>query len=122
MKRILIVEDHQLNRDMLRRRLDCLGYDTLIAADGAQAVEIARQEGPDLILMDLNLPVMDGWTATRAIRKCNKTSSIPIIALTAHVEEFDRNHALEAGCDDYITKPINMNRLIAAMEALTVSV
>ena len=112
MARILRVEDQEMNRDMLSRRLKKRGYEVSIAVDGAEGVDKARSESPDLILMDMSLPVMDGWEATRRIKKEAATSHIPIIALTAHAMDADRDRALEAGCDDYDTKPIELRRLL----------
>ncbi len=112
MSKILLVEDNEMNRDMLSRRLKRKGYEVLIAVDGAQGVEITNLETPDLILMDMSLPVMDGWEATRNIKADPATKSIPVIALTAHAMSGDREKALEAGCDDYDTKPIDLSRLL----------
>ena len=117
MKKILLVEDNEMNRDMLSRRLKRKGYDVLIAVDGQQGVEMARSEAPELILMDMSLPVLDGWGATRQLKAAPATQAIPIIALTAHAMAGDREQALEAGCDDYDTKPIEMKRLLGKMEA-----
>src|SRR6476659_2060872 len=105
MTTILIVEDNEMNRDMLSRRLERKGYDVLIAVDGERGVEVARASVPDLILMDMSLPVMDGWEATRRLKADATLTHIPIIALTAHAMANDREKALEAGCDDYDTKP-----------------
>jgi CheY-like chemotaxis protein len=109
---ILLVEDNELNRDMLSRRLERRGYRLLIAVDGNQGVHMAKSEMPDLILMDMSLPVLDGWEATRRIKAAVETQAIPIIALTAHAMTGDRARALEAGCDDYDTKPIEFTRLL----------
>lgn len=109
---ILLVEDNELNRDMLSRRLERRNYHVLIAVDGKQGVQMAKSEVPDLILMDMSLPVLDGWEATRLIKAAAETRAIPIIALTAHAMTGDRERALEAGCDDYDTKPIEFNRLL----------
>ncbi|MGR9108036.1 MAG: response regulator [Gammaproteobacteria bacterium] len=117
MAKILLVEDNEMNRDMLARRLARRGFEVLIAVDGAEGVARAEREGPDLILMDMSLPVLDGWEATRRLKADQKTRAIPIIALTAHAMEGDRDKALEAGCDDYDTKPIEFARLIAKIEA-----
>ena len=117
MNRILVVEDNALNRDMLMRRLMRKGYEILIAEDGAEAVEAARVEQPDLILMDMSLPVVDGWEATRRLKADDATRTIPVIALTAHAMAGDRARALEAGCDDYEAKPIDFARLIEKIEA-----
>ncbi|MEO5903745.1 MAG: response regulator [Gemmatimonadaceae bacterium] len=118
MHRILLVEDNEMNRDMLSRRLQKRGYEVLIAVDGQLGVEMAQAESPDLILMDMSLPVMDGWEATRSLKAAPETSSIPVIALTAHAMSTDRERALEAGCDDYDTKPIELPRLLGKIEAL----
>lgn len=116
--KILLVEDNEMNRDMLSRRLQRKGYDVLIAVDGAAGVESAQTEAPDLILMDMSLPVVDGWEATRRIKADESTSRIPVIALTAHAMAGDREKALAAGCDDYDTKPIELPRLLSKIEAL----
>jgi CheY-like chemotaxis protein len=116
MKKILLVEDNELNRDMLSRRLERKGYQIVFAVDGRQAVEMAVSEGPALILMDMSLPVMDGWEATRQIRASG--NKVPVIALTAHAMQGDEQKAKEAGCDDYDTKPVELPRLLAKMEAL----
>ena len=118
MPRILLVEDNEMNRDMLSRRLARKEYEVLVAVDGKEGVEIAGSEAPDLILMDMSLPVMDGWEATRQLKASPETKAIPIIALTAHAMSGDREKAIEAGCDDYDTKPIELPRLLAKMEAL----
>jgi CheY-like chemotaxis protein len=109
---ILLVEDNELNRDMLSRRLERRGYRVLIAVDGNQGVHMAKSEMPDLILMDMSLPVLNGWEATRRIKAAVETQASPIIALTAHAMTGDRARALEAGCDDYDTKPIEFTRLL----------
>jgi CheY-like chemotaxis protein len=109
---ILLVEDNELNRDMLSRRLERRGYRVLIAVDGNQGVHMAKSEMPDLILMDMSLPVLNGWEATRRIKAAVETQAIPVIALTAHAMTGDRARALEAGCDDYDTKPIEFTRLL----------
>ncbi|ETX00533.1 MAG: chemotaxis protein CheY [Candidatus Entotheonella factor] len=114
---ILLVEDNELNRDMLSRRLESRGYRVLIAVDGKQGVHMAKSEVPDLILMDMSLPVLDGWEATRLIKSAAETQLIPIIALTAHAMTGDRERALEAGCDDYDTKPIEFTRLLKKIQA-----
>lgn len=116
--KILLVEDNEMNRDMLSRRLQRKGYDVLIATDGAAGVASAHTEAPDLILMDMSLPVMDGWEATRQIKADHSTRHIPVIALTAHAMSGDREKALAAGCDDYDTKPIELPRLLSKIEAL----
>jgi len=116
--KILLVEDNEMNRDMLSRRLERRGYQVVIAVDGAEGVAMAQAEMPDLILMDMSLPVLDGWEATRRIRQNPPTSSIPVVALTAHAMAGDREKAVEAGCDDYDTKPIELPRLLEKIEAL----
>jgi CheY-like chemotaxis protein len=118
MAKILLVEDNEMNRDMLSRRLERRGYAIAIAVDGAQGVAMARSEGPDLILLDMSLPVLDGWEAARQLKAGDDTKRIPIIALTAHAMAGDREKAIEAGCDDYDTKPIELPRLIGKIEAL----
>ena len=118
MPRILLVEDNDLNRDMLSRRLERRGYEVVLAVDGQDGVTRAVADTPDIILMDMSLPVMDGWEATRRLRAEPKTKSIPIIALTAHAMSGDREKALEAGCDDYDTKPIEFARLLGKIDAL----
>jgi CheY-like chemotaxis protein len=118
MAKILLVEDSEMNRDMLTRRLARRGYEVIIAVDGGQGVTLAQTEAPDLILMDMNLPVLDGSEATRQLRAAPATRSIPIIALTAHAMSGDRENALEAGCDDYDTKPIELERLLGKIEVL----
>ena len=118
MPKILLVEDNEMNWDMLSRRLTRKGYDVVLATDGAQGVEMAGTEAPDLILMDMSLPVVDGWEATRRIKAGAQTRAIPIIALTAHAMTSDREKALEAGCDDYDTKPIEMPRLLEKIAAI----
>lgn len=115
---ILIVEDNEMNSDMLSRRLRRKGYEVAVAGDGEVGVRKAQQIRPQLILMDLSLPVIDGWTATRQIRLDPRTSRIPVIALTAHAISGDREKALEAGCDDYDTKPVEWHRLLTKIEAL----
>jgi two-component system cell cycle response regulator DivK len=116
--RILLVEDNELNRDMLSRRLQRKGYEVLMALDGRQAVDQATQLQPDLILMDIDLPVISGWEATRILRQQTGTAAIPIIALTAHALTTDRDRALEAGCDEYQSKPVDFPALLEKMEAL----
>jgi CheY-like chemotaxis protein len=118
MTRILLVEDNEMNRDMLSRRLERKGYTVLIAVDGAAALELAHAETPDLILMDMSLPVVDGWEATRRLKAAPETQVIPVIALTAHAMSDDRIKAAEAGCDDYDTKPIDLPRLLGKIETL----
>lgn len=117
MPKILLVEDNELNRDMLARRLTRRGYDVVLAVDGQQGVEKARAEAPDLVLMDMSLPVMDGWTATRQIKEGEDTKSIPVVALTAHAMAGDREKALDAGCDDYDTKPVDFRRLMDKIQS-----
>ena len=112
MPKILIVEDNEMNRDMLSRRLERRGFTIVMAVDGQQGVDMARSEKPDLVLMDMSLPVMDGWTATRTIKDDAELQAIPVIALTAHAMEGDREKAMAAGCDDYDTKPIELPRLL----------
>jgi CheY-like chemotaxis protein len=118
MPRILLVEDNEMNRDMLSRRLERRGYEVLLAVDGASGVEMAQSQAPDLILMDMSLPVLDGWEATRRLKAHPATRHIPIISLTAHAMSSDHDKALEAGCDDYDTKPVELPRLLAKIEAL----
>ena len=118
MPRILLVEDNELNRDMLSRRLERRGYQVRVAVDGAQGVALAQADSPDLILMDISLPVLDGWSATRQLKASATTSAIPIIALTAHAMAGDREQSLAAGCDDYDTKPVDVVRLLAKIESL----
>jgi two-component system, cell cycle response regulator DivK len=117
MTRILIVEDNEMNRDMLSRRLGRKGYSVSMAVDGGAGVERAVADIPDLILMDMSLPVLDGWEATRRVKANPETKHIPVIALTAHAMTGDRDKAMEAGCDDYDTKPIDLPRLLAKIEA-----
>jgi CheY-like chemotaxis protein len=112
MTKILLVEDNEMNRDMLSRRLVRKGYEVIMALDGRQAVELAAAEHPDLILMDMSLPVIDGWEATRQVKAAPATRAIPVIALTAHAMAGDREKAIQAGCDDYDTKPIDLPRLL----------
>ena|SRR5690242_11604584 len=118
MPKILVVEDNEMNRDMLTRRLARKGFETAAAMDGREGVELARSLKPDLILMDMSLPVLDGWEATRQIKSAPETRSIPVIAPTAHAMQGDRERALEAGCDDYDTKPIEFPSLLAKIEGL----
>ena len=118
MPKILLVEDNEMNRDMLSRRLERKGYEIVMAVDGGQGVEMATSQNPDLILMDMSLPVLDGWEATRQIKANDALKAIPIIALTAHAMAGDRDKALEAGCDDYDTKPIELPRLLEKIETL----
>lgn len=116
MPKVLLVEDNEANRDALSRHLRRKGYEILIAIDGREGVEVAREKTPDLILMDMSLPVLDGWQSTQQLKAALETQSIPIIALTAHAMSGDREKALEAGCDDYDTKPIEFPRLLAKIE------
>jgi CheY-like chemotaxis protein len=118
MPKILLVEDNEMNRDMLSRRLVRARYEVIIAEDGARGVAMARSDRPDLILMDMSLPVIDGWEATRRIKATPELRKIPIIALTAHAMATDRDKALDAGCDDYDTKPIELQRLLGKIETL----
>ena len=118
MPRVLYVEDNEMNRDMLSRRLQRRGFEVLIAGDGEQGVTLAAAEKPDLILMDLSLPVLDGWEATRRIKAAPDTRHIPIIGLTAHAMAADRDKCVEAGCDDYDTKPVELGRLLDKIERL----
>ena len=121
MTKILIVEDNEMNRDMLSRRLERRGFTVVMAVDGAEGVAMSKTEVPDIVLMDMSLPIMNGWEATRAIRADDLTARIPVIALTAHSMPGDREKALEAGCDDYDTKPVDLPRLLAKMLALGVA-
>ncbi|HET9536422.1 MAG TPA: response regulator [Mesorhizobium sp.] len=118
MTKILLVEDNEMNRDMLSRRLARRGFEVLIAENGQSGVDLTVSERPDLILMDMSLPVMDGWEATRRLKADPNTSAIPIIALTAHAMASDREQALEAGCDDYDSKPVDLSRLVRKIEQL----
>jgi CheY-like chemotaxis protein len=118
MAKILLVEDNEMNRDMLSRRLIRNGYEVSLAMDGQQGTDMALSERPDLILMDMSLPVIDGWEATRRIRANDATRGIPVIALTAHAMAGDREKAMEVGCDDYDTKPIEIARLLGKIAAL----
>ena len=118
MPRILLVEDNEMNRDMLSRRLVRKGYEVIVALDGSEGVALARSETPDLILMDMSLLVMSGWDATRRLKASPDTEAIPVIALTAHAMSADRDQALEAGCDDYDIKPIELSRLLEKIETL----
>ena len=121
MPKILLVEDNEMNRDMLSRRLVRRGFEVVIAIDGAQGVALSKSELPDLVLMDMSLPVMNGWEATRAIKADAATRHVPVIALTAHSMDGDREKAMEAGCDDYDTKPVELPRLLDKMAALGVA-
>jgi len=118
MSKILLVEDNEMNRDMLTRRLERKGYEVVIAVDGQAGIDMASSTTPDIILMDLSLPVIDGWEATRKIKADPATQSIPVIALTAHAMAGDEQKALQAGCDDYDTKPIDLKRLLGKIENL----
>jgi two-component system cell cycle response regulator DivK len=118
MPKILLVEDNEMNRDMLSRRLLRKGYQVVLAMDGQSGVEMTQSQAPDLILMDMSLPVLDGWEATRRLKADAVTRHIPVIALTAHAMSSDREKALEAGCDDYDTKPIELPRLLTKIETL----
>jgi two-component system, cell cycle response regulator DivK len=118
MPRLLYVEDNEMNRDMLSRRLQRRGFEVLIASNGEQGVAMAAAEKPDLILMDMSLPVLDGWQATRQLKAAPDTRRIPIIGLTAHAMATDRDKCLEAGCDDYDTKPVELGRLLEKIERL----
>ena len=120
MPKVLIVEDNEMNRDMLSRRLERRGFSVAIAIDGAQGVTMSKTELPDIVLMDMSLPVMNGWEATRAIKADPTTQHMPVIALTAHSMAGDREKAMEAGCDDYDTKPVELPRLLEKMTALGV--
>lgn len=118
MPKILLVEDNEMNRDMLSRRLQKRGYEVVIAEDGEQGVRLAQSEAPALVLMDMSLPVLDGWEATRQLKADPATRSIPVIALTAHAMAGDRERAMEAGADDFDTKPVELTRLLEKIEAL----
>ncbi len=118
MFKVLLVEDNEMNRDMLTRRLQRKGYEVILAVNGEEAVRMAQSKEPDLILMDIRLPVMDGWEVMRRIKIIQKTRSIPIIALTAHAMAGDMEKCMDAGCDDYDTKPIDLPRLLEKMQAL----
>lgn len=117
MIKLLLVEDNEMNRDMLSRRLAKRGFQVVMAVDGAEGVEMARSAQPDLILMDMSLPVMDGWTATRKLKADAPTRGIPVIGLTAHAMAGDREKCLEAGCDEYDTKPVDFPRLLEKIQA-----
>ncbi len=118
MSKLLLVEDNEMNSDMLSRRLVRRGYEVVIAVDGAEGINMAQLENPDLVLMDMSMPVLDGWAASRRLKAAPETSSIPILALTAHAMSEDRDKALEAGYDDYGTKPIEFSRLLGKIEFL----
>lgn len=121
MAKVLLVEDNEMNRDMLSRRLERRGFEVVIAIDGAQGVALSKSQKPDIVLMDMSLPVMNGWDATRAIKADPDTSAVPVIALTAHSMPGDREKAMEAGCDDYDVKPVELPRLLSKMAALGVA-
>jgi len=118
MPKVLLVEDNEMNRDMLSRRLTRRGFEVVFAADGQQGVDLARSEKPDIILMDMSLPVMDGWEATRRIKADGTMRRIPVIGLTAHAMSGDRDKAIEAGCDDYDSKPVEIDRLLGKINRL----
>ena len=117
MSKILVIEDNEMNRDMLTRRLERRGYEVIVAADGEEGISKVKSDHPDLVLMDMDLPILDGWEATRRLKAAEETRAIPIIALTAHAMAGDREKALEAGCDDYDTKPVEFARLVHKIEA-----
>ena len=116
--RILVIEDDEMNIDMITQRLELRGYRVVTASDGLRGIDLAREEAPDLILMDVSLPELDGWEATRRLKAGTATRHIPVVALTAHAMESDREKASRAGCDDYETKPVDLQRLLSKMEAL----
>jgi len=118
MAKILLVEDNEMNRDMLSRRLERRGYELILAVDGEEGVARAKADAPDLVVMDLSLPGIDGWEATRQLKAADETRSIPVLALTAHAMAGDRERALEAGCDDFDTKPVDLPRLVDKIEGL----
>jgi two-component system cell cycle response regulator DivK len=118
MPKILLVEDNEMNRDMLSRRLERRGYEVIVAVDGEEGVARAKADAPDLVLMDLSLPGIDGWEATRQLKAADETRSIPVLALTAHAMAGDREKALEVGCDDFDTKPVDLPRLVGKIDAL----
>jgi len=118
MAKILLVEDNEMNRDMLSRRLERRGYEVIVAVDGEDGVARAKADGPDLVVMDLSLPGIDGWEATRQLKAADETRSIPVLALTAHAMAGDRERALEAGCDEFDTKPVDLPRLVDKIEGL----
>ena len=118
MKKILLVEDNEMNRDMLSRRLARRGYEVVIALDGEQGIAEATRQLPDLIIMDMSLPVMDGWESTRRLKQQSATQSIPVLALTAHAMAGERDRAMAAGCNDYDTKPVDFERLLGKIESL----
>jgi two-component system cell cycle response regulator DivK len=118
MTKVLLVEDNEMNRDMLSRRLIRRGFQVVFAMDGQQGIDLARSERPDVILMDMSLPIIDGWEASRRLKADDATRSVPVIGLTAHAMSGDREKAIEAGCDDYDTKPVELDRLIGKIERL----
>ena len=118
MAKILLVEDNEMNRDMLSRRLVRNGFEVVMAVNGQEGVDMTVSERPDLVLMDMSLPVMDGWEATRRLKADDSTKGIPVIALTAHAMESDREQAMQAGCDDFDTKPVDIQRLVGKINAL----
>jgi two-component system, cell cycle response regulator DivK len=118
MTKVLLVEDNEMNRDMLSRRLIRRGFQVVFAMDGQQGIDLARSEQPEIILMDMSLPVIDGWEATRRLKADDATRSVPVIGLTAHAMSGDREKAIEAGCEDYDTKPVELDRLIGKIERL----
>jgi CheY-like chemotaxis protein len=118
MAKVLLVEDNEMNRDMLSRRLIRRGFEVVFAVNGQQGVDLAQSEKPDIILMDMSLPIMDGWEATRRVKANDETRGVPVIGLTAHAMNGDREKAIEAGCDDYDTKPVEFDRLIGKIERL----
>ena len=118
MTRVLLVDDDEMSRDMLSRRLIRRGFEVIFAVDGQQGVDLARSQRPDIILMDMSLPVIDGWEATRRVKSDDATRGVPVIGLTAHAMSGDRERAIEAGCDDYDTKPVELDRLIGKIKRL----
>jgi CheY-like chemotaxis protein len=118
MTKVLLIEDNEMNRDMLSRRLIRRGFEVIFAVDGQQGIDLARSQRPDIILMDMSLPVIDGWEATRRVKSDDATRGVPVIGLTAHAMSGDREKAIEAGCDDYDTKPVEFDRLIGKIERL----
>jgi two-component system cell cycle response regulator DivK len=118
MSKLLLIEDNEMNRNMLSRRLQRKGYEVIIAVDGVEGLEMARNESPDLILMDMSLPLLDGWEATRKLKSAPETNTIPVLALTAHAITGDREKALDVGCDDYDTKPVEFSRLLGKIQEL----
>ncbi len=118
MARILLVEDNEMNRDMLSRRLERRGYEVIVAVDGEEGVARAKADAPDIVIMDMSLPGIDGWEATRQLKAAEETRTIPVLALTAHAMAGDREKALEVGCDDFDTKPVELPRLLGKIDAL----